>query len=302
MNTKYLSSFLTVVEEGSINLAAARLFVSPSALMKQMNSVEEEVGATLLIRGKKGVELTEAGEVFYRGLKELVPAYDDLLKKAQIAGKRGKKGVVIGSWSVACYSIMPQILNYYRIRHPEDKLIFRNIASIGEMQKVLREKEIDVTFSFGGGSRATDGLRHVVLARENPILLIPPTCDIPIKSKMTLDDLRGRLLVTTDGELSEWFRKFNQYVEERYPDIRLSKALENESGLMDMQALAAPCIASGSIVPRDSSYIAVPLSLPEDFREPMISIDLVCRKENDAQVREFIQSAEEAAKVIWFNR
>ena len=71
---------------------------------------------------------------------------------------------------------------------------------------------------------------------------------------------------------------------------------------MDMQALAAPCIASGSIIPRDSSYIAVPLSLPEDFQELMISIDLVCRKENDAQVREFIQSAEEAAKVIWFNR
>ena len=40
MNIKYLVSFLTVAEERSINTAASRLFISPSALMKQVNSLD----------------------------------------------------------------------------------------------------------------------------------------------------------------------------------------------------------------------------------------------------------------------
>ena len=93
MNIKYLVSFLTVAEEGSINLAASHLFISPSALMKQLNSVEEEVGTALLLRGKKGVALTDAGELFYQGLKELLPAYDDLLRKTRLTGRKSTKDI-----------------------------------------------------------------------------------------------------------------------------------------------------------------------------------------------------------------
>ncbi len=302
MNLKYLTSFLTVAEEGSINMAAARLFISPSALMKQINSVEEEVGAALLVRGKKGVQLTEAGKVFCQGLKEMIPAYEELVKRTRTTAHRASSAIIVGSWSVACHAVMPQILNYYRIRHPESRVVFRNIANIGEMQKALDREEIDVTFSFGGRSRATSGLQHITLAKETPVLLIPPTCDIPIRSEMTLEDLRGRTLVITDGSLSKWFERFGQYLESRYPEIRLYRTLENESGLMDMQTLAAPCVASRSIVPRDSSYVVIPLKLPEDFPDPEISIDLVCRNDGEPRMKEFIQAAKEAAKIIWFSR
>ena len=302
MNIKYLLSFLTVADEGSINMAGSRLFISPSALMKQLNSIEEEVGATLLLRGKRGVELTEAGSLFYQGLKELLPLYEDLLKKTKLAGQRDTRSIVIGSWSVACHCVLPQIINYYQIRHPDVDLVFRNIPRIDGMQRALEHREIDVTFSFGGRSQATANLQYITLTREEPILLIPPTCNIQIKREYTLEDFNNSTLVVTHGSISGWFYRFNHFVEKNYPLIRLYPALENESGLMDMQRLAAPCVASRSIVPRDSSYIAVPLRLPDDFDDPLISIDLVCRRENDPLTQELIQSAEEAAKIIWFNR
>ena len=301
MNIKYLVSFLTVAEEGSINLAASHLFISPSALMKQLNSVEEEVGTALLLRGKKGVALTDAGELFYQGLKELLPAYDDLLRKTRLTGRKSTKGIVIGSWSVACHSILPPIINYYQIRHPDAELVFRNIPGIDEMQKALERKEIDVTFSFGGRSRATSRLHYVTLAREEPLLLIPANCDIGIKREYTLEDFSGRTLVVTDGSISGWFDRFNQYVKEHYPDIRLVAAMENESGLMDMQKLAAPCVASRSIIPRDSKYITAPFRLPDDYKDPLISIDLLCRQDSDPVLKAFILSAEEAARIIWYS-
>lgn len=302
MNIKYLMSFLNVADAGSINMAATQLFISPSALMKQINSVEEEVGTELLLRGKKGVELTEAGLLFYRGLKDLLPLYEDLLKKTKLAGQRSARGIVIGSWSVACHCVLPRIINYYQLRHPDVELVFRNIPRIDEMQRALEHRDIDITFSFGGRSRATANLKYVTLTREEPILLIPPTCGIQIKREYTLEDFLGSTLVVTDGSISGWFDRFNRYVEKNYPSICLYPTLENESGLMDMQRLAAPCVASRSIVPRDSSYMTVPLRLPDDFNDPLISIDLVCRRDNDSLTRELIQAAEEAANIIWFNR
>ena len=226
MNIKYLMSFLTVADEGSINMAATQLFISPSALMKQINSVEEEVGTELLLRGKKGVELTEAGLLFYHGLKDLLPLYEDLLKKTKLAGQRSARGIVIGSWSVACHCVLPRIINYFQLRHPDVELVFRNIPRIDEMQRALEHRDIDITFSFGGRSRATANLQYVTLTREEPILLIPPTCGIQIKREYTLEDFLGSTLVVTDGSISGWFDRFNRYVEKNYPSICLYPTLE----------------------------------------------------------------------------
>ena len=301
MNIKYLISFLTVADAGSINTAALQMFISPSALMKQINSVEGEVGTALLIRGKKGVMLTEAGAAFYAGLKDLLPAYEELVKKTKQIGARSGQRIVIGSWSVACHCVLPQIINYFQLRHPDVELVFRNIPGIEEMQRALEQREIDATFSFGGRSRATARLDYITLAREEPLLLIPSTCNIRMKREYTLDDFEGSTLVVTDGSVSGWFDQFNQYVQKYFPSIRLYTTSENESGLMDMQRLAVPCVASRSIIPRDSSYLTVPLKLPEDFDDPLISIDLICRRGDDPKIQEFVQSAQEAARIIWFS-
>ena len=302
MNIKYLSSFLTAADEGSINMAASRLYVTPSALMKRINSIEEEVGVTLLRRGKKGIELTQAGEVFSQGLRTLIPEYEDLLQKTREADRSSSKAIVIGSWSVACHTIIPQVTNYYHLRRPDANLIFRNISGIGKIKEALEKKEIDITFSYGGPCLATAGLRCETLAKEAPVLLIPPTCDMPVHPGMTLDDFDGRVLVATDGSCSGWFEGFNRYVTKCYPSIRLHRTVENESGLMDMQTLGAPCVGSRSIIPRDSNYVSVPLELPADYREPYISIDLLTRNEKNPLVEDFIGLVREAAKIIWFNR
>lgn len=301
MNTKYLTSFLTVVEEGSINKAASRLFLSPSALMKQLNSIEEETSTKLLLRGKKGVELTEAGQMFYQGIRKIHPEFVKLVRETKELGRRNAKGICVGSWSVACHSILPPIINYYQMRHPDAELSFRNVSGIYEMQRALEQKEIDVTFSFGGKSRETARLDYMTIAEEDVMLLIPQGCELEVKREYVLEDFHGRTLVVTDGTISGWFERFNSYVEKKHPAIRLYKTRENESGLMEMQKLSAPCVASRSIVPRDNRYVMAPLRLPQDYPEQKISIDLVCRSRKEPIVQEFTASAEEASRFIWYN-
>lgn len=58
-----LHDILAVAETGSFSKAAGKLFVSPVAVMNQMNELEGEVKAVLFVRTNRGVSLTRAGQM-----------------------------------------------------------------------------------------------------------------------------------------------------------------------------------------------------------------------------------------------
>ena len=63
MISTQLSVFLTVANCGSFSKAAERLFISPTAVMKQINTLESRLALPLLTRSSHGVRLTPAGEI-----------------------------------------------------------------------------------------------------------------------------------------------------------------------------------------------------------------------------------------------
>lgn len=76
-----LDTFITVANCGSFTKAAELLHLSPTAVMKQMNSLEDHLSLTLIKRTSSGVRLTPAGEIIYRDAKFIM----DYSKKS-IAG------------------------------------------------------------------------------------------------------------------------------------------------------------------------------------------------------------------------
>jgi DNA-binding transcriptional LysR family regulator len=61
-----IRSFLTVVEEGSLHRAAARLRISQPTLSRQMQAFEHELGGRLLERMATGVSPTAGGQALVR--------------------------------------------------------------------------------------------------------------------------------------------------------------------------------------------------------------------------------------------
>ena len=57
-----LNTFIAVADYGSFTKAAEALYVSPTAVMKQMNSLEQHLDLKLVERTPGGIHLTEAGE------------------------------------------------------------------------------------------------------------------------------------------------------------------------------------------------------------------------------------------------
>lgn len=64
--------FLAVAEEGNITKAASMLHITQPTLSRQMMDLESELGVTLMLRGKKGLVLTEDGILFRQRAEEIV--------------------------------------------------------------------------------------------------------------------------------------------------------------------------------------------------------------------------------------
>lgn len=87
MNNKWLHSFIKVAQAGSVTAAAAELFISPQALLQQMNLLEEEVGSKLLLRDKSGVKLTVSGREFLSGAEKMLEVYERTLSRCRLASR-----------------------------------------------------------------------------------------------------------------------------------------------------------------------------------------------------------------------
>ena len=73
-----LALFVAVCDHGSIAAAAEQMAIVPSAISKRMTALEQQAGVRLLIRRKRGIMVTPAGEVMLRAARETLSSLERL--------------------------------------------------------------------------------------------------------------------------------------------------------------------------------------------------------------------------------
>lgn len=85
MYNRMLDTFIAVADCGSFTKAAEHLYISPTAVMKQMNALEKELDLILLERTPSGIRLTAAGSVIYRDAKFIIDYSQKSIRGARTA-------------------------------------------------------------------------------------------------------------------------------------------------------------------------------------------------------------------------
>lgn len=93
MYNPQVKTFIIVADAGSFNKAAEQLFVSSTAIIKQMNLLEDHLEVRLFHRSHKGLSLTEAGKVFYKDAKHIIKYSENTVKRVREA-ERGISDIV----------------------------------------------------------------------------------------------------------------------------------------------------------------------------------------------------------------
>ena len=86
MTLESYKNFVTIVECGSILAAANKLLIAQPSLSNQLKNIEKNYGTTLIIRGSRSIELTDAGRIFYQKAKQICQLEENL--KNELANEK----------------------------------------------------------------------------------------------------------------------------------------------------------------------------------------------------------------------
>lgn len=136
MELNLMRSLLAVVDAGAITAAADRVGLTQPALSRRIRQLEEEFGVALLSRGRKGVELTAAGELVAAEARVLVARYDGLC--AQVAAHQRLEGgtIRLGGGATAVSFVLPPAIADFQRDYPGVRFHLKEAGS--------REVEQDV--------------------------------------------------------------------------------------------------------------------------------------------------------------
>jgi DNA-binding transcriptional LysR family regulator len=192
MELRQLRYFVAVAEELHFRRAAARLHMSQPPLSNQLRQLEEEIGCPLMIRSRRRVELTPAGESFLRDARQLLADLDGATQTARRihAGQAGQLRIsFVGS---ALLSLVPAVVRRYRAARPDVEVQLRE-RSTEEQLRDLRSGTIDVAL-VPLPVDAPD-LRTEVLRRERTIAALPATHPLARLKQVPLRSLAAEPLV-----------------------------------------------------------------------------------------------------------
>lgn len=96
MDLKRMRYFCSVVEQGSISKAARHLNMAQPPLSQRLKELEEDVGAPLLFRTERGVDVTELGHFLYKRSSDILRRVDDMRREASVIGHKEPHVLRIG--------------------------------------------------------------------------------------------------------------------------------------------------------------------------------------------------------------
>ncbi|MDC7787117.1 LysR substrate-binding domain-containing protein [Rhodoplanes sp. TEM] len=143
MNDRQMRYFIAVAEQLSFSRAARLLNVSQPPLSMQIKALEEELGAALLVRTRRRVELTEAGRLFLDSARRAVRQMDDAAALVRQSAE-GKAGVLrLGfTSSVPLSSVFARVMRSFRATHPRVEIELLHMSTRDQLE-ALEEDRLD---------------------------------------------------------------------------------------------------------------------------------------------------------------
>ncbi|WP_250528485.1 LysR substrate-binding domain-containing protein [Caballeronia sp. GAWG2-1] len=165
-----LRVFARVAEEESLTRGAERAFLSLAAASLRIKNLEESLGTQLFYRNKRGISLTQAGEVFLLHAHKVLAEVDLIQERMQpfSAGVRGHVRLFANATAIS--EILPNVLAKFFENHTSITIDLHERLS-AEIVRAVHEKIADIGV-ISGHVRA-EGLETLPYKRDRLVLAVP---------------------------------------------------------------------------------------------------------------------------------
>ena len=197
MELRHLRYFVAVAHAGSLTVAAEQtLHTSQPSLSRQIRDLEAEVGAQLLIRRARGIELTPAGRAFLDHARVVLSHVEAATEAARRVASPAKPCFVMGFLTGHELTWMPEALRILRDALPDiDVMISSQYSPL--LADGLSKGKIDAAFLRR--EKGVPGLAYRVLVKEPLVVILPSDHRLAALKSIGPADLVGEVFVTVSN-------------------------------------------------------------------------------------------------------
>ena len=252
-----LRLFLVVLEEGSLRRAAGRLHISQSAITRQLQLLELDLGGRVLERTSAGVRPTNGGHVLAAKAKLLLTDYDSTMAEVRRMVRGESERLRIGYIASAVQEYLGPALAVLRRAYPKLKVKMLD-QTPGEMIIALRQGEIDLALTLHGADLLSRDFYARKLATVRSLVVLPVSHRFATERQVSLSQLKDETFARgSDDVVPGYNHRIVQFCR-KYGGFRpCMVTIDGATGLAESLTLSADEDAI-SIQPAFISHLNVP--------------------------------------------
>lgn len=225
MYNPQLETFVCVVEAGSFNKAAERLYISPPAVIKQINLLEENLDIRLFIRTHRGLQMTEAGKSFYQDAKYIIQYCKDSVTRARNAMQESEEIIRIGTSMMTPAQILVDLWPRLQEYCPDIKFRLVPFENTPEnAREILGNLGQNIDVVAGIFDETMLQLRRCAgleISRESICCAVSIHHRLAVKERLTVNDLHGETLMLMRRNWSHYVDMLRDDLRENHPEISI---------------------------------------------------------------------------------
>lgn len=190
MEINNLKTFLSVAKYGSFKKAAEKFFLSPRAVSKQMDQLENELGVTLFQRHQNSSELTKQGQKFIVAAQDMVNIYNDELNRIKNTKHLNQQLLRVGFSSANQEVELQHLLLLIFQKYPDIQLDFMQ-ESRNRLLQLLQVGTLDIVISpvYATQTNITDSIVHVPVRTGQLLVGVSKFNPLAHQTCLTVEDI-----------------------------------------------------------------------------------------------------------------
>ena len=225
MYNHQLDTFICVADFESFSKAAEILYVSSTAVMKQINLLEGSLDVQLFVRTPRGLSLTDAGKSYYQDAKYMIQYAKDAQTRAKNAMQSNDNIIRIGTSLMTPHQFLMDLWPQIHALRPELKFQIVNFENTPEnTREILAHLGQNIDIVAGVFDETMLNLRGCTAFELNRQ---PICCAVSIyhplaqKEKLTISDLYGQDLMLIKREWSNHVDMLRDELWQGHPQINI---------------------------------------------------------------------------------
>ncbi|QDI03837.1 LysR family transcriptional regulator [Xanthomonas cerealis pv. cerealis] len=219
MELRHLRCFVVLAEELHFTRAADRLHIEQPPLSRTIKELEDELGAVLFDRDRRGTRLTAAGTAFLHDTRRLFTVLKQAREntKAIAAGSRGNLRIAISDGAVD--RRLSTFLAHCREKEPEIEIRLSEVP-LAEQLRGLRSGDFTAGLSYT--AEIDDDFVAEPLWQDSLVIAVPARHELLVHKEVPLHELGNHPLVLCDPQLCEgYYRELRRFLRplKREPNV-----------------------------------------------------------------------------------